>query len=420
MTQIWNHRRRLERTLQRIGEGTLTLGFIGGSITDARPRHNWPEPVIAWFSEVFPQVTLKVENAAIGATGSDLAVFRAERDLIDRGADLVFVEYAVNDYGEPQEKRGRTREGLIRQLLAGEGRDVVLTYTYMQEMYEAMMNGEVPDSIAELEQLGVHYGLGSIWMGRYALDEVQKGRMRWQEWLPDGLHPTQRGSLSYAHSVIKFLERELVERQAEPARDEPGAELRAEPETESGYGSGSDLRAKPEFELGTQPESESGLNYGSDNGLNNGSTPGSSTWNRPDPLNPNNWERVEHVPFENMKWQGPWVIRRWVNLEWIDRVLETAAVGAKLSFEFEGRGLALGFDFGKASSEFKYRLDGGEWKISSRDRPSWVGDEGWFRLLVIADDLTEGPHEIEIEVIHGSAESCTGTDFRLAFAGVIK
>lgn len=383
MTQIWNHRRGLGRTLQRISEGTLTLGFIGGSITDARPRHNWPEPVIAWFAEVFPQVTLKVENAAIGATGSDLAVFRAQRDLIDRGADLVFVEYAVNDYGEPQEKRGRTREGLIRQLLAGEGRDVVLTYTYMQEMYEAMMSGEVPDTIAELEQLGEHYGLGSIWMGRYALDEVQKGRMRWQEWLPDGLHPTARGSLSYAHSVIRFLEQELVERCGEN-------------------------RAKPEAEPGSVPGLQSGLKSGS------------SAWNCPNPLNPNNWERVEHVPFENMKWQGPWVIRRWVNLEWIDRVLETAAVGAKLSFEFEGRGLALGFDFGKASSEFKYRLDGGEWKISSRDRPAWVGDEGWLRLLVIADDLAEGSHGIEIEVIHGSSESCTGTDFRLAFAGVIK
>ncbi|MNH83129.1 hypothetical protein D3C87_398790 [compost metagenome] len=387
MTQIWNHRRRLELTLQRISEGTLTLGFIGGSITDARPRHNWPEPVIAWFAEVFPQVTLKVENAAIGATGSDLAVFRAQRDLIDRGADLVFVEYAVNDYDEPQEKRGRTREGLIRQLLAGEGRDVVLTYTYIQDMYEAMMNGEVPDSIAELEQLGEHYGLGSVWMGRYALDEVQKGRMRWQEWLPDGLHPTERGSLSYAHSVIKFLERELVERRAEG-------------------------RAEPEAEFGSELESQSGLESGSNHGF--------SGLNRPNPLNPNNWEQVEHLPFENMKRQGPWVIRRWVNLEWIDRVLETAAVGAKLSFNFEGRGLALGFDFGKASSEFRYRLDGGEWKISSRDRPAWVENEGWFRLMVIADDLAEGSHGIEIEVIHGSSESCTGTDFRLAFAGVIK
>ncbi|GIP20975.1 SGNH/GDSL hydrolase family protein [Paenibacillus sp. J22TS3] len=364
MTQIWNHRGGLKRTLEGIRKGSLTLGFIGGSITDARPRHNWPEPVISWFAETFPEMRIYVENAAIGATGSDLAAFRAQRDLINRGCDLVFVEYAVNDYGEPKEKRARTREGLIRQLLAGTGRDVVLTYTYMQEMYEIMMMGGVPDSIAELEQLGEHYGLGSVWMGRYALDEVQKGRMRWQEWLPDGLHPTHRGSLSYAQSVIRFLEQELV----------------------------------------AQP---------------NGTGPAACE-DRPVPMNAGNWEHVELLPFEEIKCEGPWVIRRWVNLEWIDQVLETAAVGAKLEFSFEGRGLALGFDFGKSSAEFRYRLDGGDFKVSSRDRPSWVGDEGWFRLELIADDLPKGSHRFELEVIHGSADGCTGTDFRLAFAGVIK
>ncbi|MCD9023228.1 ROK family protein [Cohnella silvisoli] len=42
-----------------------------------------------------------------------------------------------------------------------------------------------------------HYGIGSVWKGLYGLEEVKKGRMRWEEWLPDGLHPTERGSLSY-------------------------------------------------------------------------------------------------------------------------------------------------------------------------------------------------------------------------------
>ncbi|OAB47114.1 SGNH/GDSL hydrolase family protein [Paenibacillus antarcticus] len=364
MTGIWNHRSSLTRTLQRIQEGELTIGFIGGSITDARPRHNWPEPVIAWFAERFPQVTLKIENAAIGATGSDLAVFRARRDLIERDCDLVFMEYAVNDAEEPEEKRGRTREGLIRQLVDGRGRDLLLTYTYCQEMYNDMMEGRVPDSISQLEKLAEHYRLGSVWMGKYALDEVQKGRIRWQDWLPDGLHPTQRGSLSYAHSVIAFLEQELL--------------------------------------------------------IQHGEDEVTDVTGKPDALYPMNWEKVELLPLEQVKCEGPWIIRRWVNLEWIDRVLETAAVGSKLSFTFVGRGLALGFDFGRASAEFRYRLCEGEWKVISRERPSWVADEGWFRMELIADDLDDGFHDFELEVIHGNRENCTGTDFRLAFIGVIR
>ncbi|WP_029192644.1 hypothetical protein [Paenibacillus harenae] len=73
--------------------------------------------MIGWLAEQFPDARISVENAAIGATGSDLAAFRAKRDLIDRGCDLVFVEYAVNDEGTPPEQRGRSREGLIRAKL---------------------------------------------------------------------------------------------------------------------------------------------------------------------------------------------------------------------------------------------------------------------------------------------------------------
>ncbi|MCL6458935.1 MAG: SGNH/GDSL hydrolase family protein, partial [Gorillibacterium sp.] len=207
---VWSHRKSLSRTLRRIEEGKLTLGFIGGSITDPRPRHNWPEPVIGWFAETYPGLKLIVENAAIGATGSDLAVFRAKRDLIERGCDLVFVEYAVNDEGAPTDRRNRSREGLIRQLLTGEDRDLMLVYTYSPRMYESMISGSVPETIGEFEKIADHYGISSVWMGLYALNELKKGRLRWEEWLPDGLHPTSRGSLSYGQSVIHFLEQEMM------------------------------------------------------------------------------------------------------------------------------------------------------------------------------------------------------------------
>lgn len=314
--EIFQHRSGLGHTLRALRAGHLTIGFLGGSITDARARHNWPEAVTRWFVEQYPDVRIQVENAAIGATGSDLAVFRAQRDIIDRNCDLVFVEYAANDIGLPTELRGRTREGLLRKLLATQRTDIVLPYTFCQVMYEEMMRGEIPATISEFETLAEHYGLGSVWMGQYSLNEIKAGRMRWEEWLPDGVHPDYRGSLSYAQSIITFLERELLHA----------------PST------------------CTMPF-ESAL---------------------PAPLDPLNWESATYLPFSALKLDGPWVTTRWPMLEWIDVVLETAAVGAKLSFTFDGRVLALGFDFGTTSSEFRYRVDGGGWITEVRDRPSWV------------------------------------------------
>jgi len=360
-TDIVKIRKPLSAAAAKLRQGELTVGFIGGSITDGRPGHNWPEPVTRWLVESFPSARIAVENAGIGATGSDLAVFRAQRDLIDTGCDLVFVEFAVNDNEVPTERRARTREGLLRRLLADGRRDVVLVYTYCQDMYEDMMNGRVPPSIAEFEELAGHYGLSSVWMGKHALEEVKRGRLRWEEWLPDGLHPTQRGSLSYGESVIGFLREALL--------------------TES-------ERAASAFVL-------------------------------PEPLHAGNWQDARLVPFEQIRTEGPWMVKRWVNLHWIDRALTTFAVGAKLSFAFEGRGLALAFDFGKRSAEFRYRIDGGEWAVSSRERPDWCGDGGWLKLETLADDLPQGRHEVELEVVHGNRPDCAGTNFDLAFVGVI-
>jgi hypothetical protein len=374
--EIIHHRGGLVRTMRALKSGRITLGFIGGSITDPRSGTRWPEPVTAWFIEHFPGVRVLVENAAIGATSSDLGVFRAERDLIRRGCDLVFIEYAVNDNGVPVENRNRTREGLIRKLLKDEPRDLVFVYTYCQTMYQDMSEQKVPASIAEFEVLGSHYSIGSVWAGLHALREVQQGRMRWEEWLPDGLHPEFRGSLSYGRSVITFLERELLT-----------------------------------FANTNTPPGEGTIPFGK---------------NLPRPLNPNHWGDAHTLDWSDVRLDGPWRIRRSCGLVWMDQIASTAAVGAKLSFEFTGRGLLLGFDFGKSSAEFRYRLDGKDWQCSKRDRPPWCGVDGWYRTFSVADDLAPGRHTFELEVVHGNplddpalSEGCTGTNFNLALIGII-
>ena len=37
----------LRRTLRRLQEGELTIGILGGSITEAN-LYNWPNAVLAW------------------------------------------------------------------------------------------------------------------------------------------------------------------------------------------------------------------------------------------------------------------------------------------------------------------------------------------------------------------------------------
>jgi len=335
----------------------LTLGFIGGSIT-AGWEHNWPSSVAGWFAETFPDVYLVAENAAIGATGSDSACLRVDREIIRRNCDITFVEYAVNDNGKDPVARGRTREGLIRKLLAA-GQDVVLVYTFCQEMYAEMVEGKVPASIADFEQIAEHYDIGSVWVGLHALNDVRAGRMKWDEWLPDNLHPGHRGSWSYSQAVIGFLREELKGKNAQESPD------------------------------------------------------------LPEPLFPLNWQSATVLPLTAARTRGPWILKRTHYANHVGRILETFTPGATLEFDFTGRGLALIFDYGKKSAEFNYRIDGGDWIPVVRERPSWCGDCGLVRALPIADDLKPGPHTFEMEVTHGNRPECTGTECRLAVIGVL-
>jgi len=357
--EVFKYRRSLKITIEAIKRGKLTIGFIGGSITDSRGRNRWPEPVTAWFVDKFPNTKIVVENAAIGGTGSELGVFRAKRDIIERNCDLIFVEFAVNDNDQPAEKTMRTREGLLRKLLAAGKSDLVLTYTFCMEMYDEMINSKVPSTINDFEILANHYDISSVWMGLYALDEVMRGLIRMEEWVPDGLHPDLRGSFTYGQSVIEFLEKELVNKVT---------------------------------------TNMSNLEY-----------------IIPRPYNANNWEKSYLFPFSKVKLKGPWTIRRCTTIQWMDQVLDTSVSGAELSFLFAGRGLVLGFDFGKTSADFEYLLDDGEWVQKKWDCPDWCGNDGWYRIFYIGDDFDDIEHIFELKVMYSSR----GTNFRLAMIGVI-
>lgn len=350
----------LRRTHQALGRGGLTVGFLGGSITEDNTG-NWPDPAMAWLYEKFPSTCLVVENAGIGATGSDSACLRVDREILGRGCDLCFVEYAVNDQEVCTERRMRTREGLIRKLRTA-GLDVVIVYTYSQAMYADMSNGRVPPGIAEFEKLAHHYALSSVWAGLHAIREVASGNMKWHQWLPDALHPSPRGSWSYAQAIRMLWETELCSPLPRPVENR--------------------------IEM-------------------------------PPPMDPMNWENIAFVPLSSVTLEGPWLLKRLHSTKHVDQALETHAPGSKLGFSFAGRGLALVFEYGRLSSDLRYRVDGGEWTTVEWARPDWAGDRGRVDPLVISDELPMGTHQFEMEVVNGNRPDCLGTECRLCLIGAI-
>lgn len=353
----------LARTAAALARGRCTVGFLGGSITEARTGRRWPAPLAAWFVATYPETRFTFANAARGATGSDLAAFRLGCDLPAAGCDLVFVEYAVNDADQPPGRRARSREGVLRQLLAA-GADVVLVHTFRPEMHTAFAAGSLPDSIADFERLADHYAVPSVNAAAHALAQIRAGRLAWTEWLPDGLHPEERGSLVYAEAVIGFLATALAA--PPPAADASAART------------------------------------------------------LPPPLDPLAWDGVSFVPLSAVACRGPWFEHRHPDSAGLDSVLQCTTAGATLRFSFVGRGLVLGFDFGHAAGEVRTRLDDGPWTATDRPRYPWHGDFGWLLPTVVADDLPPGPHTCELETLAAVRPDRIAAATRLAFIGVLR
>lgn len=339
----------LHNTAKALKKGKLTVGFTGGSITEFAGYRSWAEPTLRYFTAKYPEVKLISENTAIGATGSLLGTLLAPDRLISHGCDLVFVEFAVND--QPDTLAFRTREGLIRKLLRSGETDVVIVYTYKQDFYASYAEGKNPTSVEQFETIAEHYGLGTVNMGLYAINKLNAGLVRYYEWLPDGLHPNDRGSVLYGEAVAEYLDLELAR----------------------------ETKARGEI---------------------------------PAPLDPLNFEFTEQLPLDALDFRAPWILRR-SNLHWsVGQYLETFAPGAELTVPFEGRAAVVRLDYGGTSGELEYSVDGGETKTLGLDSPSWAGERNWQKPVVF-DAEGNGKHTLRLKNLfcpsrHGTRLSITG------------
>ncbi len=358
---FYRARRPLNRFAQAMKAKNVTIGFIGGSITDQRSRDHWADMLVYELCSAYPDVSFHVVNVAIGATDSLHALFRVEQDLCGSGCDLVFVEFAVNDLGMEKGLRNRVREGLVRKLMRT-GCDVAFAYTYERSMLKDMLASRLPDSIGDFEAIGEYYGIPGVFMGSYALDCVKRGRLRYEEWLPDGLHPSYSGSRFYAAPVLELLKEEL---------------RRAGEET-----------VKQAGEM-------------------------------PAPMFDGEYDRAWILPFDKMARRGYWFEQQPLVLPLIRRTLSSFAPGSSLEFDFVGSGFVVMVDYGNCAADFNYRIDGGDLKCSDFPKKAWI-QSGWGVMkYVVEDHLSYGTHRVELELClkpDGEAEGC---NLDICYVGIL-
>ncbi len=199
----------------------LKIGYLGGSIT---AQKGWRVQTLAHFQKAYPQSSFAEINAAIGGTGSDLGVFRVQQDVLSKGPDLLFVEFAVNDGGADPQRIIRCMEGIVRQTWkANPKTDICFVYTLTEALSPPMLEGKLQRSASAMEKVADFYGIPSITLGMEVARLAKAGKLLWRAPLPktaadkaalsdkfvfaaDGVHPhDSSGQVLYTQAIVRSL-----------------------------------------------------------------------------------------------------------------------------------------------------------------------------------------------------------------------
>lgn len=186
---------------------SVRIAFVGGSVTDGYGATNgtqngWPRLIVNELSQKFPASCTEIRKS-IGGTGSLLAAFRYDTDLAKYAPDILFIEYAINDYykGYSYDEVVRYSESIVRKAYANN--------PYMDIVYVLTFN--TTTKTENYEQLKAHmdvankYGLLCIKLSDKVYDHINSTGKQISDYIIDTVHPNDDGYRLYADFIKEAI-----------------------------------------------------------------------------------------------------------------------------------------------------------------------------------------------------------------------
>lgn len=186
---------------------TVRIAFVGGSVTDGYGATNgtqngWPRLVVNELSQNFPASCTEIRKS-IGGTGSLLAVFRYDTELSELALDILFIEYAINDYYKKYsyDEVVRYSESIVRKAYDSN--------PYMDIIYVLTFDTETKTE--NYKQLKAHmdvaqkYGLLCIKLSDQVYSHISNTGESIKDYLSDHVHPNDKGYKLYGEIINKSI-----------------------------------------------------------------------------------------------------------------------------------------------------------------------------------------------------------------------
>lgn len=198
ITQMGNTYR-LKKAIEKARSGEdVNIVYIGGSITEGDHLDTcYANRSFNYFKDTFGKGSgdnVHYFNSGISGTPSTLGALRCEDDVLSYNPDIVFIEFAVNDGGEPEFHDAF--ECLIRDCLEYESQPaVILLFARMEEGWTSQ---------DWKKEIGSHYDVSMISYADGITYLFDNKAMEWSEFSGDYTHPNADGNAVVADFIAYF------------------------------------------------------------------------------------------------------------------------------------------------------------------------------------------------------------------------
>ncbi len=201
-TYVKGNQGRLAKVFKKAQAGEkITVAYLGGSITQgssAGDKDCYARLTTDWLIAQFPDAEIEYVRAGIGATGSYIGIHRANRDVLSKNPDLVFIDFSVNDTTEHTERNINSYDSLIRKLWNHETKPAVVTIAMTQE--DGTSFQEYHSDIC------VAYDIPMISYREAILDVINNGHIIWDDISDDNIHPNVPGHKVLTEMITAYLQ----------------------------------------------------------------------------------------------------------------------------------------------------------------------------------------------------------------------
>ena len=160
-----------------------------------------------WLDRKYPKAHFKYFDAAIGGTGSQLGVFRFDRDVLQHKPDLVLLDFSANDdiYSDDPEM-GASYESLVRRtILDATAPVIIMIFPFQWNVTQGNTDG--------MKRRDMHIRIANAYNAPYGcaislcIERVKSGKVTIpQIWPADGVHPGNLGYGLFAEAAGKAFD----------------------------------------------------------------------------------------------------------------------------------------------------------------------------------------------------------------------